>query len=69
MVLLITLIITVFASWLLITNKIIRFVIGGLTTIILTALIIGVIANMIHHFGMKKETINYPEKNIYSWVN
>ncbi|MEL3711633.1 DUF4811 domain-containing protein, partial [Staphylococcus borealis] len=66
MIILIILTIAVFASWTLISHKLIRYVIGSLFTILFTVLIIGIVANMTHHFGMEKETINEPKKQIYS---
>lgn len=66
MIILIILTIAVFASWTLIPHKFTRYVVGTLLTILFTVLIIGIVANMTHHFGMEKETINEPEKQIYS---
>lgn len=66
MIILIILTIAVFASWTLIPHRLTRYIIGSLFTVLFTALIIDIVANMTHHFGMEKETITEPEKQIYS---
>ncbi|MDN8760117.1 DUF4811 domain-containing protein, partial [Staphylococcus aureus] len=52
--------------WTLIPHRLTRYVIGSLFTVLFTVLIIGIVANMTHHFGMEKETITEPEKQIYA---
>ncbi|PNZ70091.1 DUF4811 domain-containing protein [Staphylococcus croceilyticus] len=66
MIILIVLTIAMFASWLLIPHKLTRYILGSITTLLFIGLIIGIVLNMTHHFGMEKTTVNEPEKQIYS---
>ncbi|ADC86565.1 DUF4811 domain-containing protein [Staphylococcus lugdunensis] len=69
MIILIILTIALFASWLLIPQKLSRYIIGSIVTFLFVVQIIGIVANMTHHFGMQKETIHESEKRIYSAAN
>lgn len=62
MIILIILTIALFASWLLIPQKLSRYIIGSIVTFLFVVQIIGIVANMTHHFGMQKETIHESEK-------
>ncbi|MBO1198401.1 DUF4811 domain-containing protein [Staphylococcus simiae] len=56
----------VFASWLLIPHKITRYILGCLSILALLLMVIGVTANMTHHWGMKKQLVTSDKKEIFS---
>lgn len=66
MIIIILLTIFVFASWLLIPHKITRYILGSVFSILLLLIVIGIIANMTHHFGMEKQSTLTSTKEIYS---
>jgi hypothetical protein len=62
----IVLTILVFVTWLLISNKLVRYILGTLSTLCLLILVIGIVANMNSHWGMKKETVTTKNEQIYT---
>ena len=56
MIILIILTIALFASWLLIPQKLSRYIIGSIVTFLFVVQIIGIVANMTHHFGMQNDS-------------
>lgn len=66
MIVTIILTICVFVSWLLIPHKVTRYILGSISTLLLLLTIIGIKANMTHHFGMEKQVITSKETEIYS---
>ena len=64
MIILIILTIALFASWLLIPQKLSRYIIGSIVTFLFVVQIIGIVANMTHHFGMQKKRFTN-RKNVF----
>lgn len=62
MIIIILLVIFVFISWLFIPHKLTRYILGMLSSLLLILVIIGIVANMTHHFGMEKQTISNTKK-------
>lgn len=58
--------ILVFLTWLLISNKLVRNILGTLSTLCLLILVIGIVANMNNHWGMEKETVTTKNEQIYT---
>lgn len=66
MIVTIILTLCVFVSWLLISHKITRYILGSISTLALLSIIIGITANMTHHWGMEKKIITSNKSEIYS---
>lgn len=66
MIITIILTLCVFVSWLLIPHKVTRYVLGYISTVALLLMIIGITANMTHHWGMEKKVVTSDKKEIYS---
>lgn len=66
MIITIILTLCVFVSWLLIPHKVTRYILGYISTVALLLMIIGITANMTHHWGMEKKVVTSDKKEIYS---
>ena len=66
MITLIILTIALFASWLLIPQKLSRYIIGSIVTFLFVVQIIGIVANMTQHFGMQKKRFTNRKTYLFS---
>ena len=64
MIITIILTLCVFVSWLLIPHKVTRYILGYISTVALLLMIIGITANMTHHWGMEKKVVTSDKKEI-----
>lgn len=69
MVLTILLTLLVFGSWIFISNKIVRNIVGTIFTLALLAMIIGITGHLSDNWGMEKRVVTSEEKEIYSAGN
>ena len=66
MITLIILTIALFASWLLIPQKLSRYIIGSIVTFLFVVQIIGIVANMTQHFGMQRNDSRIGKTYLFS---